>query len=214
MELFSIDDFYSKKTEAEDWTGKVIAGKKIDSLTFNVPDFAQKNLLKYAADDTVIVDAGGCLESRNESLEKEKVLYEMKFAASDDFIRKNYDGDVSVVYIPLYTYDLSPEYYYDPPKKNSIKPRIVLVEYDDAGYPTASFNKLYFSEFIQYYYESYQKLILHPKVIEVQVLLTDLEIRRLDLMTPVYLEQTGNHYIILELQVNANNTAKAKLIQM
>jgi len=61
---------------------------------------------------------------------------------------------------------------------------------------------------------SYQQIILHPKVIEITVYLSDLEIYQLDLMIPVYLEQTGNHYIILELQVNANNTAKAKLIQM
>ena len=99
---------------------------------------------------------------------------------------------------------------------NKLKSRIVTI-IDDPNiiHPYALFApNLSFKSILFNYYSAYQQIILHPKVIEITVYLSDLEIYQLDLMTPVYLEQTGNHYIILELQVNANNTAKAKLIQM
>ena len=99
---------------------------------------------------------------------------------------------------------------------NSVKPRICTIEFkEDTNTPCAYFlSELFFNELISQYYSKYQKIVLHPKIIQCQFLLTDIDIYTLDVMNPVYLEQTGNYYIIQELTVNKNNVAKAKLIQM
>ena len=78
----------------------------------------------------------------------------------------------------------------------------------------ASFNELFFESLVDDYYSGYQKIILHPKMIEISLLLSDLDIYTLDMMMPVYLEQTGKYYIIYELQIDGNNVAKAKMLQM
>jgi len=214
IEFFNVEDFYTKKDNAIDWTEKVITGKNIDAISFAIGDFDKKNWLKYAEDDTVNINADGHIESNNDSLEDEKTLYQMKVAASDGSSTIHFADDV-FLYIPLYTptgeYDDNQRKLFDYGK---VKDRICMINFNNEA-PHAYFPPtLYFEQLISRFYHSYQKIIFQPKLIEVTVYLTDLEIYQLDLMTPVYLEQTGNYYIISELQVNENNTAKAKLIQM
>ena len=217
IELYSIDDFYSKKSQAIDWTDKVITGSKINSIAFSFGDYAKQNWLKYKEDETVLTNADSYLRVDNDILETERTIYEMKFAPTDNtkYSISNHSGVVFegiAAYFPYYSYDEIEGKL----NINKLKDRIVMVIDDDNEVqPYAVFSaSLFFQQLISEYYQGYQKIILNPKVIEVTVLLTDLEIYQLDLMTPVYLEQTGNYYIILDLQVNRNNTAKAKLIQM
>jgi len=215
--LFSIDDFYTNKSKAPNWTGKVITGKSIDTLSFSVGDFAQKNWLKYAEDETVNTNADAYLKSDNDHLDSEKDIYQMKFASTDntDIQIINQSGITfqgKVAYFPFYTYDLVNEKL----NTNKLSNRIVaIIDDENEIEPYAIFSQDLFFEFIiQNFYSSYQQIIYHPKLIEVQFLLTDLDIFQLDMMIPVYLEQTGNYYIIQELTVSTNNIAKAKLIQM
>ena len=70
-----------------DWTDKVITDSNINSISFSFYDFAQKNYLRYIKDETVITNADWYLEVDNDTLDKEKTLYEMKFAASDDLCK-------------------------------------------------------------------------------------------------------------------------------
>jgi len=209
--FYSIDEIYEKRSIAKDWTKKVITGSKIDSLIFSFSDFAKRNWLKYKKDESVLINANDYLEVDSEILDEEKTLYEMKFAASDSSV---YENEINpIIFIPLYKMDENNNPVY---AKEKIEPRIAVL---DSGnqllQKTAYFPlTLYFSELIRNYYSKYQEIIFHPKVIEVRLLLTDLDIYELDFLIPIYLEQTGNYYIILDLQIDTNNIAKAKLIQM
>lgn len=150
IELYSIDDFYAKKEGAVDWTKKVITGKNIDTFSFSLGDYAQKNWLKYKHDDTVIVDADDFIQSDNESLESEKTLYEMKFAATDNYYYQyNVSEDpIPMAYFPVYIFEEGATEY----KKNKIEPRIVFIdEKIIARFPS----DLFFSELISSYYENY-----------------------------------------------------------
>ncbi|MCL1933497.1 MAG: hypothetical protein FWF53_06790 [Candidatus Azobacteroides sp.] len=217
VRLYSIDELYDKKAQAKNWTGKVITGNKIDSVSFSFGSFAKKNRLLYTKDDMVIMEADASLDVDSYALEEEKTLYEMKFAPSDNYLLTDESGDIfPIANFNLYT--VNDDYTLT---RNKLKDRLILIEYKtgltnyENGAPFAVFpSELYFENLKTAYYSNYQKIILHPKVIEISLLLTDTDIFTLDLMIPVYLEQTGNYYIIIELQINGNNVAKAKLLQM
>ena len=220
IEFYNIEDFYSKKDGASDWTNKVITGSNIDTLTFALDSFTQKNWLKYADDDTVKTNANGFITSDNDTLDSERTIYQLKFAASDGSTI-GIGADSSLMYVPLYT-----------PKIDDNGVPVL----DDSGNITLDYNKgsdrigmitysnnksfalfpsnIYFAELISRFYYYYQQVVLNPKIVEVQFILSDMDIFNLDIMNPVYLEQTGNYYIIQELNISANNVAKAKLIQM
>ena len=221
IEFYNIEDFYTNKDLAVDWTNKVVTGKNIDELLFTIGDFAQVNWLKYADDDTVSTNANGSIESDNSSLDAEKTIYQLKFAASDGSDATT--PGLVLAYIPLYTpkMDDSGVPVLDDNGKitldyNKTSDRICLMDFiKGATYADASFpSEIYFSELISRFYYYYQKVILHPKVIDVQLFLSDMDIYNINMVTPVYLGQTGNHYIIQELNIGINNVAKAKLIQM
>jgi hypothetical protein len=63
------------------------------------------------------------------------------------------------------------------------------------------------------FYEKYQEMLLRPKVIEATFLLNELDLHNIDLLTPVYLEQTGQYYAIIDINMNEDK-AKCKLLQM
>ncbi|MCL1933957.1 MAG: hypothetical protein FWF53_09140 [Candidatus Azobacteroides sp.] len=231
IRLYSIDEIYAKKLQAKDWTHKVITGNKIDSVSFSFGDFAQMNRLRYLKDETVVTDADYYFNVDNEALDAEKTLYEMKFAASDDSVSNGlYDllpEDMHLAYFPIYTpegFDNNgdivkdenghPIFNYEKISNRICKMEFMKVNVSERKDGVATFYDMSFIVLIETYYHYYQKIIRHPKVIEVTLLLTDLDIFTLDLMTPVYLEQTGNYYIIIDLQINGNNIAKTKLLQM
>ena len=121
-----------------------------------------------------------------------------------------YNSNYATVIIPLYRLNSDGSF-----EENKIENRIVVIEQDIVNQPIATFpGELFFGSLIDDYYSGYQKIIKRPKMIEVSLLLSDLDIYTLDMMTPVYIEQTGNYYIIYELQIDGNNVAKAKLLQM
>jgi len=223
IRLYSIDEIYEQKPQAKDWTNRVITGSKIDSISFSLENFAQKNWLRYLKDETVITYADHFLEVDNDTIDSEKDLYEMKFAASDDsFIGLIRDNPIA--YFPMYTvegfdnagYPLEDNNGYPILNYEKISNRICKIEnYEQVNEPLATFpTELQFNELIGSFYSYYQKIVLRPKVVEASLKLTDLDIHTIDLMTPIYLEQTGNYYIIIDLQINGNNIAKAKLLQM
>ena len=224
IEFFSINDIYANIPKASNWTKKLITGKNFDEIDFSLDSFAQKNWLKYLEDNTVNLGSdifNDNIKVNSDILVSDRDIYQMKFAASDS---STINPNIPILYIPLYTaedLDYSGNINVDEDGNlkvdyNSVKPRICTIEFgEDTNTPRAYFpSDLFFSELISQYYSKYQQIVLHPKIIQCQFLLTDIDIYTLDVMTPVYIEQTGNYYIIQELTVNKNNVAKAKLIQM
>jgi hypothetical protein len=222
MQLYSLDDVYERKSFAKDWTDKIVTGSNINTLTFSIKDFAQKNLLSYADDDNVEMsntDINGFVEMDNNLSDKEKDYQKLKFSASGTSI----DGKAI---IPIYTtyIDESGNLVLE---KNDIKNnRIISVEFenfnpDDSeypnGYPFGYFsNEMFFggeSGLINTYYSKLKSLIYHPKAIEIQAKLSEIDLYNIDLLTPIYLEQTGYYYAIIKIE-EQDGKAKVELLQM
>ena len=222
ISFFSIDDIYNNKANSVDWTKKLITGSTYDELDFSLDNFAQQNWLRYAEDDTVNTNADWYIQVNSDILDNSADLYQMKFAPSDSFL-KSYgtlndgtEATLSVAYIPVYYYTPGDSTY----TVQKLTPRIVCIDnylIESVGLTTKAarfIDDMSFVELINDYYSDYQDLVLHPKMIQAQFILTDIDIYQIDMMKPVYLEQTGNYYIISELTIDKNNVAKAKLIQM
>jgi hypothetical protein len=209
IKFFSVDEIYRRNPDAKDWTDKLTTGNQIESITFTFQDYAQKNHIRYLKDETVTVNAGGAIEINNTTLEKEKDLAELKFAASDE---KN-----GFIYIPLYTRNEKGEIEY---KKTTS--RIALMNFSNASsiarfplsfYPAGmAFDGINYGR-IRKYYQKYREIIAQPKVIEATFLLNEPDLYGLDLLTPVYLEQTGKYYAIIDMNASEKG-AKCKLLQM
>jgi hypothetical protein len=231
IRFFSVDEIYSRKSIAKDWTNKLVTGNRVENITFTFQDYAQKNHIRYLKDETVGTNANGYIEVDNQTLEKEKDIAELKFATSDEDRNK-------FIYIPLYTKkekgegeEVKVEIEYQKTTN-----RIALMDFGASG-STARFpSKMYFGKYgdhygnntnspglppiieivpgrITGYYKKYQEILLRPKVIEATFLLNEPDLYNIDMLTPVYLEQTGQYYAIIDINVNEKG-AKCKLLQM
>ena len=82
---------------------------------------------------------------------------------------------------------------------------------------TARFNSSMFfngeSGIIRRRYDKYQQILDRPKVIDATFLLNELDLYKIDLLIPVYLEQTGHYYAIISI-TTSNGVSKVKLLQM
>jgi hypothetical protein len=225
IRFFSVDEIYNRKPDAKDWTNKLITGNRIENITFTFQDYAQTNHIRYLKDETVKVNADGYIEVNNQTLEKEKDIAELKFAASDEDRNR-------FIYIPLYTKKEEEKEEEETEMRGGVTivriveieykkttNRIALMDFGSSG-STARFPaEMYFGKDgdaygrINKYYKKYQEILLRPKVIEATFLLNEPDLYNIDLLTPVYLEQTGQYYAIIDINVNEKG-AKCKLLQM
>jgi hypothetical protein len=209
IQFFSVDEIYDRIPNAKDWTSKLVTGNRIDNITFTFQDYAQTNRIRYMKDNTAYTYADGYIKVDNQTLEKEKEIAELKFAAS-------YQYFTSAVVIPLYGRNENGEIEY-----NKTTDRIVMIHPGEANSIAAfpaemyfrGYNETYIPGRINTYYQKYQEILLRPKVIEATFLLNELDIYNIDLLTPVYLEQTGQYYAIIDINVS-DKGAKCKLLQM
>jgi hypothetical protein len=187
--LFSVDEIYHRKSIAKNWTDKLITGNIFDSIEYTFQDYAQNNYLRYLKDDTVKTNADGAIVVYNETLGSEKNIIELKFAASDRRADK--------IYIPIYEIDQDGNVNY---KKTTN--RIASVNFGPASSDATFPDTLYFSGengIISRRYERYQKILSHPKVMTGTFLLNGLDLYNIDLLIPIYLEQAGNYYAIIDI---------------
>jgi hypothetical protein len=211
IRFFSVDEIYDRKPDAKDWTDKLVTGSRIENITFTFQDYAQANRIRYLEDETVKVNADGYIEVSNQTLEREKDIAELKFAASDEIKNPSTDLHEDIISIPLYLAvgEVEAEY-----QKLSL--RMALMEFGEEDSIARFPEEMYFggaSGRIATYYKKYREILLRPKVIEATFLLNETDLYNIDLLTPVYLEQTGQYYAIIDINASEKG-AKCKLLQM
>ncbi len=71
-----------------DWTRRLVAtykDNKPNAIAYSLDDFSQKNFYRWKEDDTVVGKYDGYLFVENETIESERDVVELPFAASDQF---------------------------------------------------------------------------------------------------------------------------------
>jgi hypothetical protein len=206
VRFFSVNEIYDKIPDAKNWTDKLINENWIDSIVFTFQDYAQKNWIHYLKDETVTTNADGSIDIDSKTVEKEKNIAELKFAPSDE-----YD---ELIEIPLYKKEGDGEAQKSVYEKSSNRIALMEIGTDSSE---ARFNEyMYFrgtNGRINRFYQKYKEILSHPKVIEATFRLNELDLHNIDLLTPVYLEQTGQYYAIIDINANEDK-AKCKLLQM
>lgn len=71
-----------------------------------------------------------------------------------------------------------------------------------------------FAETIADYYTNYEKIVARPKVIEIAVRLSILELMAIDFTAPVHINQLNRDYLIVSVESDTGDNYKLKLIQI
>jgi hypothetical protein len=132
-------------------------------------------------------------------------LAELKFAASNE--------RGGIIYIPVYVEKRDEKGVFVGLEYKKISNRIAWLSIFNFGSDAKFSEEMYFNGRIAKYYQKYQEIIRQPKVIEATFLLDELDLHNIDLLIPVYLEQTGQYYAIIDINVS-DKSAKCKLLQM
>lgn len=203
LSFISVDDVVANKSKAMDWTKKVVAtfiDNKPNNMTYTLDGFAQNNYYRYKEDDTVKGHYDGALKVDNYTLDYERDVATLPFAASDTML--------SDAYIPLYSYGDNEE-----GTLENVEPRILLEE-DNNGKSKAVFSGLSWSLLLSKFYNSYQSLIRTPVVITEKIEVSDIELREIDVTVPVYLAQYGRYYAIISIKAENTGICECKLLQL
>lgn len=209
VKFVSIDEMFSYKKDAYDWTNKLILinGSQM-RIEYTYGEYARKNKLKYKNDKDVSINADGYIEVDNQMLTETKDLVELPYSPShntaDEFGNK-------FAIIPLY--DNEGNY-------SSVGVRILNEgEYYKEGQgalKSASFDEfLYFSGIeglIKTFYSKYQAVMLYPIVIECSAYLSDVELHQFSENNAVYID--GVYYMPITVTVQTNGITNCKLIKM
>ena len=71
-----------------------------------------------------------------------------------------------------------------------------------------------FANTIANYYSHYEEIVQYPKVLEVTIRLSVLQLVALDLERPIYIKQLGRNYLIKSVETDSNDTYKLTLVQI
>lgn len=193
---------WENREEAKDWTEKVIAQSdenKPKRIDFKLSDYAQHNLYKWKADNTV-GSYDGDLTIDNETLEAKRVVYEFPFAATD--------GNN----VPMYTAPKEGKEE-DKPSYKACKDRILRLEKGENGKAVAVFD-INMQDILREKYIHIGESLQRAKVITEKIRISDIELLDYDETKPIYLAQYGNYYAITEIKADEAGFAEVTMFQL
>jgi hypothetical protein len=199
IHLVSHDDFYKSTTATLDWSHKLIGTGDGDAENniYTLGDYAQRNWLKYKTDASVEVDASGALIVENATLDAQKDMYTLPFAASDDK-----DGQAVIRHLK-WKGDNSASGEIEDVK---VEPRVVGLSQhlgaDGKQYASLGFEDfgMSFAYLANNAYKGWQRIMRRPLVIEERMHLTEIDIATLDYRKPIYLQKYGARFIVDKVQ--------------
>lgn len=203
LRFVSISDYAQAVASgvADDWSAKIVNYQGVPtSVQYKVGDYAQRNWLRYSEDEEnggVAVD--GLLLVSDRTLEYEKDLAKIPFAASRDSIinhyQRNNEGNIEDV---------------------EVEPRIGTVdEYEGEVRLRFRRNEMAFDTRIANYYGSLARLLTNAHQVRVYARLSEYDLAGLDWLRPVYLAQTGQYYIVSKVSTDTDSDiCEVTLIQL
>lgn len=194
--FLSLDDVYSNRTRAMDWSGKVATEDGMPTeMVASFNNLAQKNWMRYAEDDTVTASFDGYIPVQSSVLEAENDLVTLDFAPTQS-------GR-----IPVWVADDSAESGYE---WQELEPRI-LMEQEDGS---IAFTGLAWDTLISTKYATYAQTVAVPRTVKCSVILDTLDLVQYDPSVPVYVRQWGHYYVVIKLTTKDNGKADVELLQL
>lgn len=187
------DDIVAKKMNAVNWSDKWDG--EFENIGYRFLDY-QKNIINYKNDADVDNRIRGILYVDDSTLEKEGEFAEVKISGTTPNATK--------VYIPQYKLNGDGEV-----EEGDVSDRLLQVSAANNAY----FKDLAFNEIVANWYTNMQRVFNKPVVIKATFRLTEIDIMQLDYTIPVYLNQTGRYYAIVQVQYKGD-TSVVELIQL
>lgn len=183
----------------EDFSDKVVNFRGVPERTERkVEGYAQRNWFRYKADDeNEGVDADACMNVEDKTLEKEKTVITLPFAATRGSTIKHYeetDGAVTDV---------------------KVEPRIMARSYVGTSLALEFSNSLFFSSILNERYGGLRRMLENPTTLTLYARLNERDLSVLDWTRPVYLKQTGQYYVLSKVMTdNESDVCEITLIQL
>lgn len=190
---------------AEDWSDRLvnyITGKC--DIDFH-SDLAQKNNFTYKNDEVVNPENDGTILINDKTLDAEDEAFTSVFEASENV---PYLGQKSVR-IPIYSKDESGDVEY-----NDVNPRILAQAGQLPNSVVGTFGGLQWPNLINKYYQRYIEMMTDAKYVTVDMIITPIELKEVNLYRPIYLKQYGCYFAITEIKTGDNNICSVTLIKL
>lgn len=207
LRFVEVDVLYSNMIKAVNWSDRMVGNAHYPNETkFALNGFAQKNIFAYKEDKEANINANGILRIDNDGIESNKTIITLPFSPCAD-VKNNSD---TFAHINLYVKDYEKEDSYFELQKT---PPRILQEISIGGKSACIFSPLNFQKLLSENYFSYKKIIDNQRVITLNVRLSDIDLKKIDFAVPVYLEQYGGYFAIVEIKTGKGD-AKVELIKI
>lgn len=215
------NDILENISRAKDWSDKLIpvSSENIPAnIEYKVGDYARRNVLAWKkADDVEEGRYDGSLNVSNETLDEEKKLFTMPFAACN-----TNDGKANIPVFKLANYN---ELYSGEEKIPSYDTETTEARliYCDGVYNQqramwltgATFpSQMNFTNVIAEKYAVLSGLLNNAVVIKEEFRLSDYDIANISMDVPIYLRQYGAYFVIYKLRQKDNNTSEVTLVKI
>lgn len=212
IRFVSIDDLFSNRENALDWTGKIKLQKGIvTEQSSRFMSFAQRNRCSYQEDDTNTQKHEGYLRVEDATLDPETDFMTLDFAGTD----KRYGNNNVVAGYVINAYKVTVgEDNSKTVEFQEVKPRIMEIVTDSDDRPALSFANIDMPEILATKYNTYQQVIERPRVLKATVRMNAMDLAALDLTIPVFSFELGHYYAITKLTAKSDGTADAELLQL
>lgn len=201
VRFVTLDEIVAATPVAYDMTG-------LTAIEMALDDIGAKNTYTHKAndDDGIEYDAEGVIYANDETLTAEKKAFESKFKVPRNNFIKQWDvefntnaGEGEAVYTAKWV--KAGDY-------------IAGDTYDVQHFTAIANTGQDFATIIENYYSAYKRLIDQPKVIEVTVRLSVLDLMAVDFARPVYINQLAAAFILLEINSDKGDSYKFKLLKI
>ena len=215
------NDIWENISRAKDWSDKLIpvSSENIPAnIEYKVGDYARRNVLAWKKSDDV--EEGrydGSLNVSNETLDEEKTLFTMPFAACN-----TNDGKANIPVFKLANYnelytgeETTPSYDTETTEARLVYCDGVYNEQRAMWLAGATFpSHMHFQNVIAEKYAVLSGLLNNAVVIKEEFRLSDYDIANISMDVPIYLRQYGAYFVIYKLRQKDNNTSEVTLVKI
>lgn len=213
VNFYSVKTLYDNIPNAQNWSRYLLksteAMAEAEDMEFIIDGYSQVNRMQYKDDELNTLDTSGQLTVSNQNIPTDGELFTLAFAAGRRASVNN-----QIVDYPLYDIKIEAGQLIRNAKNQSLDiiGKIVSV----GGVNTLQFTDDLLLSAIDgtTNYTYYQQLIEKPRIIREKFKITGAVLAGVDVRIPIYLEQYGQYYAILEAQITDTYEADVTLLEI
>lgn len=222
LDFVTYESVWASKTNAVDWTRRIIPSYEQErprTMSFTPQGWAQVNHYKWKETDGYTGQSDGVITLPVETLEKERTVIDFPFAlAPSQVTRMGYQAAIGCYLLNNFdalndgsatdpTFDIEDH-----------EDVICLVTHygQDIGSTTLLINSvgLKMQNLITEYYGHLVAALSTPNIITERIRIGDVELMNFDDTKPVYLQQYGRYFAVLEITAQADGTAEVQMLAL